>query len=200
MIMAVSETTWNALKQNYVWEFDQDGNPTGREREDLTWDQAKKFRASADHAWNALDVSGTNYKIIDMYMPREFVGDDLTWMNFLDTEFPGKFIPIACFEQDGFPLGIEWSPPVGGVNDQPEPGTGWTRACFDADDRIVACSDPDAVRYIWWRGTQTYPQHPRALEAMPDIDTDDDGIPDSPATEFPVHMAGRSGWKERIWI
>jgi len=180
VIMAVNETTWGLLKQNY--ERDEDGN---RLRTDLTDAQANKLRGALDHSWNALNISGTNYKILDMYFPDEFEPNgELTWLNFLQTKWPNKFIVIAVFKQDGAPLGITIHPPLydenGDIlpNTPPDDSGEWTRN----------------VKYmVWWKGSLVYPQHPRALEAMPLVNG-------QPATEFPDKMDGYLGWPDRLWI
>lgn len=201
VILAIDPDAWVLLRQN--WQRDEDGN---RLRNDFTDEEVYDMRNFTNGRWGILAESGELYRIVDWFPTKQLTQDEteLYYVDLLQetantiTGGTGKVVVVAAFDKDtGFIYGAEWQDGARDGNGDyivppppPEP-TGWTRKCYTDEWKLVACNDPDASRLVWFKdGTELYPQHPRALEAMPD----------QPATEFPVDLALRAGQAVRKWI
>lgn len=213
VIFAVNQTTWNALKQNF--QYNENGT---RVREDLTETQARKLRTNISGHWKTPDIGGTIYHVVSWYVPLIYIDPEnptsgLKWVEFLLTEFPGKFHIIGAWNKDGSMFGTALRQQENGVDS------------IETQDRIITMVDKqvldieatianeaetfktvqvEEISYIdsgvfidiphfdtVVDGTPVYPIHAQYMKIFPDVD-------EQPAI-IPAEVNKVLGWSDRRW-
>jgi len=221
VIFAVNETTWGLLKQNF--QRDEDGK---RLRADLTPSQAAKLKTNIHGHWKTPTLGGTVYHIVSWYVPNIPTvegGNDLKWLEFLLTEFPGKFHVIGAWNKDGSQFGTEIAHYENGTDSYEVPEKVVTLVDKEVIDEAATIASgvltmktiqveeihdigsgvfEDIPHYDEVvQGTHMYPIHAQYLKIFPDdVTYDEDGNETSrTAAVAPKEVNNILGWKPRRW-
>lgn len=165
VIFAINQTTWDLLKQNF--QRDVDGI---RLRTDLTVEQASKLRSNIFGHWKVPNIAGTDYHVISWYVP------STTWIEFLLTEYPGKFIIVGAWRRDGSQFGTTIVPAT-------------------YDENLVEATPETVI------GTPQYPIHAQYMKIFPDDVTYDQNGNEltRSAAAAPKEVNKLFGWSDRRW-